>query len=319
MSDTSLNRFVGEGDDAQEAAFTPSPPTPASGPDSACLFVNKEAPASPILKWWDGSAFQPVGGGGANAVTAAGTLTSNALAIGQGSKAVAVTTTGANVLTALGVAVGSAGAFVVNGGALGTPTSGVGTNLTGIPTSALTGTVAVVNGGTGATNGAAILRSSTTIANADILTLPSTPVVVLAAPGSGFFYNVIGYMLRAKFATAAYTGVNAAAFMNIGAFDGGGTILASGYIFNDAGTTPASTKLTTLFGATNFKTQLIPFLQDYDPTSDEWGLQPTLSATGDLDNASLRLEFNNNGGGNLGGGNAANSLVVTVFYTLEAI
>ena len=48
-----------------------------------------------------------------------------------------VTGLGTGVETALGVAVGSAGAFVTNGGALGTPSSGVGTNLTGIPVSAL--------------------------------------------------------------------------------------------------------------------------------------------------------------------------------------
>ncbi|HLG97131.1 MAG TPA: hypothetical protein VKX49_12535 [Bryobacteraceae bacterium] len=40
---------------------------------------------------------------------------------------------GTGVATALGVNVGTAGAFVVNGGALGTPSSGIGTNLTGIP------------------------------------------------------------------------------------------------------------------------------------------------------------------------------------------
>lgn len=44
-------------------------------------------------------------------------------------------TIGANVLTALGVNVGSAGAFVVNGGALGTPSSGVLTSATGLPIS----------------------------------------------------------------------------------------------------------------------------------------------------------------------------------------
>lgn len=42
---------------------------------------------------------------------------------------------GANVATALGTAVGSAGAFVVNGGALGTPSSGTLTNATGLPIS----------------------------------------------------------------------------------------------------------------------------------------------------------------------------------------
>jgi len=42
---------------------------------------------------------------------------------------------GTDVLTALGVNVGTAGAFVVNGGALGTPSSGTLTNATGLPVS----------------------------------------------------------------------------------------------------------------------------------------------------------------------------------------
>ena len=46
-----------------------------------------------------------------------------------------LTGTGTGVLTALGVNVGSAGAFITNGGALGTPSSGTGTNITGLPIS----------------------------------------------------------------------------------------------------------------------------------------------------------------------------------------
>lgn len=42
---------------------------------------------------------------------------------------------GTGVLTALGVNVGTAGSFVVNGGALGTPSSGTLTNATGLPIS----------------------------------------------------------------------------------------------------------------------------------------------------------------------------------------
>jgi hypothetical protein len=47
--------------------------------------------------------------------------------------AVSGLTTGTGVTTALGVNTGSAGAFVVNGGALGTPSSGTLTNATGLP------------------------------------------------------------------------------------------------------------------------------------------------------------------------------------------
>lgn len=46
-----------------------------------------------------------------------------------------ITSFGTGVATALGVNTGSAGAFVVNGGALGTPSSGTLTNATGLPVS----------------------------------------------------------------------------------------------------------------------------------------------------------------------------------------
>ncbi len=61
-------------------------------------------------------------------------LVANALMIGGGAgNPPATTTTGTGVITALGVNTGSAGAFVVNGGALGTPSGGTATNLTGLP------------------------------------------------------------------------------------------------------------------------------------------------------------------------------------------
>jgi hypothetical protein len=87
-------------------------------------------------------------------LSSSGLLAANALMIGGGAGAApSTTTTGANVLTALGVNVGTAGAFVVNGGALGTPSSGTLTNATGLPPA------------TGIANGA--LASGVTINNAN--------------------------------------------------------------------------------------------------------------------------------------------------------
>ena len=78
-------------------------------------------------------------------------LAANALVVGGGAGvAPATITTGANVLTALGVAVGSAGAVVVNGGVLGTPSSGTVTNLTGTASININGTVGATTPTTGA-------------------------------------------------------------------------------------------------------------------------------------------------------------------------
>jgi hypothetical protein len=87
-------------------------------------------------------------------------LAANSIVLGGGAGvAPATTTTGTGVVTALGVNTGTAGAFVVNGGVLGTPSSGTLTNCT-FPTlnqnttgtaANVTGTVAVANGGTGLT------------------------------------------------------------------------------------------------------------------------------------------------------------------------
>ena len=77
-------------------------------------------------------------------------LAANAIVIGGGAGAApATTTTGTGVLTALGVNVGSAGAFVTFNGALGTPSSGTVTNLTGTASININGTVGATTPSTG--------------------------------------------------------------------------------------------------------------------------------------------------------------------------
>ena len=107
-------------------------------------------------------------------------LAANALVIGGGAGVAPSTiTTGTGVVTALGVNTGSAGAFVVNGGALGTPSSGTVTNLTGTASININGTVGASTPTTGAFT--TLTVSSTVSANGSV----GTNGQVLTSAGAG--------------------------------------------------------------------------------------------------------------------------------------
>ena len=142
--------------------------------------------------------------GGVLAYTATGTLASstalaaNALVIGGGAGAApSTTTTGTGVVTALGVNTGTAGAFVVNGGALGTPSSGTVTNLTG------TANITVTGGASGAI-------AATTLSATGITTLSAaTTPLLLSGAGSSSTTLPSNYAIRinAGVTAANYGGI----------------------------------------------------------------------------------------------------------------
>ena len=97
---------------------------------------------------------------------------------------------GTGVATALAVNVGTAGAFVVNGGALGTPSSGTLTSCTGLPISGIaslgTGVATALGNSTNGASGLAVLNASGYLAVAQGGTATGTA-------GITAFNNITGY------------------------------------------------------------------------------------------------------------------------------
>lgn len=62
MSDTTLNRFIASGTNAERLAFTPSPPTPASGPDPSYIWKETDGAGTTYMWNFDTAAWEAITG-----------------------------------------------------------------------------------------------------------------------------------------------------------------------------------------------------------------------------------------------------------------
>jgi hypothetical protein len=95
-----------------------------------------------------------------------------------------ITSFGTGVATALGINTGTAGAFVVNGGALGTPSSGTVTNLTGTASININGTV----GATTPNTGAFTTLSATGVTTVQAGTVSAPAITTSGDTNTGIFF-----------------------------------------------------------------------------------------------------------------------------------
>lgn len=201
------------------------------------------------------------------------------------------------------------------------------------PSSSLDGQIALFDGpsgkllktasGTGsvyATNGvysvvtdaARLLVETTTISNADILTLPTTPVTIIPAPGPGVQVVPLTISVQGFFTDATYTNINTDAWI-FATYSGSG-IPWSNFIANDA--MLGYTFVTQFFGGAVHRAafQWAPFTLA-EPIFG-WGNLGLVN--GDTyANDAVQLVFDNNGAGNLTGGHANNHIVVHAYYVEE--
>ncbi len=245
------------------------------------------------------SQYGPTPGGGANAVTAAGTLTASRLVLGAGTKTVAE--------------MGSLGTTttLLHGNAAGAPTFGAVTLTTDV-----TGVLPVANGGTGSASGAGIRRVSVALTDAEIKALPTSSKLILAAQGAGFIVVPQFFLVQIRAAAGAYTNIHASSSAR---FETATTNkLVSGYIANDAGTTPVLSQMTQLFG--NASNRQLLLTADFFTVNESagWSTFGDVQIIGDLENRDIQFAVSNTGG-NFTGGNAANTGRILMYYTVETI
>ncbi len=159
---------------------------------------------------------------------------------------------------------------------------------------AVTGVLPSANGG--------IPRVVMDLTDADILALPTTPFEILPAAAAGFRKKVIAMSVRFNTLAGAYMNLNPVAVFGLASPD-----MVSGWW--SVNPLDATTDLLGLLGTTRDN------IVDFGCPLLYAGGYPSAADTSDA----INLSIDNSGSGDLTGGNAANSLRVTVYYVIDAL
>jgi hypothetical protein len=168
-------------------------------------------------------------------------------------------------------------------------------------------------------------RTITTLTNAQIIALPTTPITIVAAQGTNKSIKPIGVSLYLKSGSGAYGTVNTT-YADLSLRANGSYYINYPISVNDSTTTPVLSQLTaflvntheTVINASPVPLSAIPVAGAGGYVIQDSQTSGGILAT-DLRNKSLDLYMDNNGSGVLSGGNAANTLRVIVYWVREDI
>lgn len=326
MADSTLNQFVATGTTAERLAFTPTPPTPPSGPDPGYTWFDTD---DSTLYAYDfgAAAWAPAVTGGAGTVTNTGTLTANALILGNGGVDVAP-------MASLGTTT-----TVLHGNAAGAPTFGA-VSLT----ADVSGTLPVGNGGTGQTSytdgqllignssGNTLTKATLTAGSGISVTNGGGSITIAASGGSGKVVQVVNTQTGAvatgstyipdddsipqntegdQYMSLAITPTNASNILKIDVVFNGGCSEATRWttvaLFQDSGANALAAGREYNSVATAFATVAFSHYMTAGTTS---ATTFKVRAGGDINGASS-MTFNGQGGSRKLGGVLASSITIT--------
>ncbi len=160
----------------------------------------------------------------------------------------------------------------------------------------------------------AMLQTQVTLTDAQIKALPTTPVTLIAAPGAGKLLVFHGALIKKSTAAGAYTNLSLPATQPLVAIYISNMSNPTAPLGNSSASTPNLTLLTALMAADTNGFWITPSANIYYSAGNAFIESSQNYATTDI-NTTLIIKATN-GAGNFTGGNAANTWVVTVFYSI---